>query len=322
MKWLLLASAGVALTGCSSNSGSDIVSEQFIHKYGFNVSENEWKERAEEGRVVTQMKNGVKIVRSFENGELHGLTTYTFPNSELIERLLTFDQGTLLKEVVQDPRGIPVSEEIYEFDDRKILTYWDEKGAPLSIEEYDGENLQEGKYYTPEHDLEAHVDAGFGERVKRDRTGLLLSRDTVENGNAVKRTTFHPNGRVHTVSRYSDYQLHGEQLKFTASGLPMMTVEWDHGVLDGVKTVYRNGNKLADIPYIHGQKHGIERHYDDLGRLTAEILWKNDKKHGPSYFHSEESTDAEWFFKGQAVGAQKFETLEARDKIIAETSIQ
>jgi len=304
------------LACCQSNQGGDILSQQFVHKYGFNVSETEWDERSQDGQAIALLKNGIKVTRSFENGVLHGLTSYTFPNSAIIERLLTYDQGVLLKEVVQDERGVPMREELFEFDDRKILTYWDEKGAPLSIEEYDDELLKEGKYYTPDHELEAHVESGFGVRVKRDHTGSLLYRDKIENGVIVERTSFHPNREVHSISRYHDYQLHGEQLKFTASGKPLMILNWNHGVLDGLKTIYRNGTKIAEIPYINGQKHGIELHYDDLGNLTAEIAWKCDKKHGKSQFHTEESTEIEWFYQGQSVANEtKFETLEQRQFI-------
>ncbi len=259
------------------------------------------------------MQNGIKTTRSFEQGKLHGPTTYTFPNSDVVEKLFVYDQGTLLKQLVNDSNGMPVRQEMYEFDNRTIVTLWDEKGVPLSIEEYDDELLMDGKYYTAEHQLEACVEGGFGQRVKRDRAGLLLSKDQIQNGLMATRTTYHPNGQMHTVSNYHDYQLHGEQLKYTVSGRPLMTLHWDHGVLDGFKTVYRNGLKVATIPYVKGQKEGIETHYDDLGNLTAEIEWKLDKKHGCTKLYSEELTEKEWFFKGQSVQAERFETLNQRD---------
>jgi antitoxin component YwqK of YwqJK toxin-antitoxin module len=311
--------AGALLTGCSSNkANNDVVSQQFVHKYGFDVSEQEWEERAQDGQVIAMLKNGVKATRSYENGQLHGTTTFTFPHSSVVEKLLVYDQGTLLKEVLHDASGIPLREEVYEFDDRTIITQWDEKGAPLSIEEYVNESLLDGKYYTTEHEIEGQVENGFGLRVKRDRTGLLLCRDRIEKGSIAQRTSFHPNGQVQSISNYEDYQLHGEQIKNTPSGKPLMVVQWNHGVLDGVKTIYRNGIKIAEVPYVNGLRHGTELHYDDFGTLTAEIQWKNDKKHGVSLFHSEEMTENEWFYKGQAVSAEKFNMLDHREKLVAE----
>lgn len=315
----ILIGSSVLFTACQSNSSSDqVVSQTFVHKYGFETSEQDWTQREQDGQVVSVLKNGVKVTRSYENGVLHGLTTYTFPHSSIVEKSLLYDQGTLLKEQLNDAAGMPIREEVYEFDNRTVITLWDEKGVPLSIEEYDGETLLEGKYYSPDHELKATVVNGSGERVKRDRTGLLISIDQIKNGVMACRTTYHPNGEVHTISHYDNYQLHGTQHKFTASGKPLMELNWNHGVLDGSKIIYRNGVKVAVIPYVKGQKEGIEYHYDDLGELTAEIEWRDDKKHGTSKLYSEEATDTEWFFKGQSVSADKFKILENRDRIATE----
>lgn len=319
MKRFLLLSAVAVFTSCqNNNSGDQIVSQKYVHKYGFETTAEDWESREKDGQVVAILKNGIKVTRSYAGGKLHGPTTYTFPHSAIVEKLLVYDDGTLLKESLNDPAGMPIREEVYEFDNRTIITLWDEKGVPLSVEEYDDEILMEGKYYTPEHELEAQVVEGFGERIKRDRGGLLISRDAIQNGSIAARTTFHPNGNVHTVSHYHDYQLHGEQRKFTASGRPLMELTWNHGVLDGHKTIYRNGSKIAEIPYIKGQKHGVELHFDDLGNLTAEIEWRNDKKHGPTKIHTEEETSTDWYFEGKSVSADRFQSLETRDHFIAE----
>lgn len=305
------------ITSCQTSTSLDqVVSQTFVHKYGFETSEEEWEAREQDGQVVSMLKNGVKITRTYENGQLHGPTTYTFPHSAVVEKVFVYDQGSLLKERLNDPAGMPIREEVYEFDNRNVITLWDEKGVPLSIEEYDNALLMEGKYYTPEHELEGVVTDGYGERMKRDRSGLLVSRDEIQNGVMASRTIFHPNGRVHTVSHYENYQLHGQQSKFTSAGKPLMELNWNRGVLDGEKVVYRNGYKIAVTPYVLGQKHGTEIHYDDLGNLTAEIEWNRDKKHGATKIHSEDYTDTEWFFKGQSVNAEKFKSLENRENIV------
>lgn len=309
------------LASCSSNDSShSVVSQQFVHKYGFDLSEKEWEEREKEGQIVCVLKNGVQVTRSYENGQLHGSTLYTFPHSTIVEKLQMYDQGTLLKEVLHDVAGVPMREDAYEFDDRTVITLWDEKGAPISIEEYDQDLLLEAKYYTPDHELEGQVTNGFGTRIKRERGGLLISRDSIESGLLCSRTNYHPNGQIHSISQYVDDQLHGHQQKFTSTGKLLMEIDWNRGIMDGMKIVYRNGIKVAEIPYINGQKQGIETHYDDLGNLTAEILWKNDKKHGCSKFFTDETIEEEWFYKGQTVDREKFDLSVQREQIIAELS--
>jgi antitoxin component YwqK of YwqJK toxin-antitoxin module len=323
IRYSLVGAAALIIASCQNHTTFDqVVSQKYVHKYGFDVSEQEWEERAQDGQEISMLKNGVKVTRSYQNGQLSGPTTHTFPHSSTVEKLLVYDQGTLLKETVYDLSGMPIREDLYEFDDRNIITLWDEKGVPLSIEEYNNDLLMEGKYYTAEHILEAQVEAGFGERIKRDRTGLLLSKDRMEDGHIAERTTYHPTGEMHAISRYDDYQLHGEQLKFTSTGKPLMKLNWQRGILNGPKVVYRNGLKVAEIPYVNGQKNGIEKHYDDLDNLTAEIEWKNDKKHGSCKFYTDETTDTEWYYKGQTVNADKFQMLENREKLVAELSIE
>ena len=318
----LVVSSGLILASCQNRTALDqIVSQKYVHKYGFEVSPTEWAERSQDGSLVEELKNGVKITRSYENGALHGPTTYSFPNTLVVEKLLTYDQGTLLKETLFDAAGMPMREDLYEFDERNIITLWSDRGIPLSIEEYENEVLIEGKYYTPDHELEAKVENGYGYRVKRTRDGLLISKDQMKNGLIAERTTFHPNGDIHTVSHYHDYQLHGSQMKYTSSGRPLMELSWNHGILDGQKVIYRNGIRVAEIPYVNGAKHGTEYHYDDLGTLISETLWRNDKKHGCCKSYTEDSMDAEWFHNGMLVDAQKFVLLEQREQLVAELSL-
>jgi antitoxin component YwqK of YwqJK toxin-antitoxin module len=318
---LSLLAASLLLTGCLSNNSADgIVSQKFVHKYGFDVSQAEWDAREKEGQIVTVLKSGEKITNSYENGILHGLTTQTFPNSPVVEKLMNYNQGVLLKEVVHDQAGIPIAEDMYEFDNRKISTIWDEKGIPLSVEEYDNDLLVEGKYFTSNHELEGQVEAGFGERYVRDRSGLLVSRDLIENGVVSARTNYHANGQIHSISHYQDYQLHGEQRKFASNGQPLMDLNWNHGVLDGIKVVYRNGHKVSEIPYISGHRHGLEYHYDEAGMITANIEWKNDKKHGCSRFLNSNTSENEWYYRGAIVSQEKFEMLNGREELIADLS--
>jgi antitoxin component YwqK of YwqJK toxin-antitoxin module len=302
--------------------GNTILSQKFIHKYGFDISEQEWTNRDQEGQIVTALKNGVKIVTSYENGILHGPTTHTFPNSSIVQHLAVYDQGTLIKEILHDAKGVPISENAFEFDNRKILTLWDEKGAPISIEEFDGDLLVEGTFFTPEHELESVVESGFGERFRRDRTGLLLARELIENGIVSRHTAYHQNGHIHSISNYHDYQLHGEQKKFTSQGKPLMDLQWDHGVLEGTKIVYRDGIKIAEIPYNYGQKHGTEIHFDDSSSKTAEIEWKNDKKHGCSRFFVNNTEELQWFHNGAVVSQEKFEILADRASLVAELTVE
>src|SRR3990167_7900505 len=96
MKYAFLYLAACALmTSCQTNSSIDqVVSQTFVHKYGFETSEEEWEAREQDGQVVSMLKNGVKVTRTYENGQLHGQTTYSFPHSAVLEKIFVYDQGT------------------------------------------------------------------------------------------------------------------------------------------------------------------------------------------------------------------------------------
>lgn len=319
IRFLLLLSALILAASCQKNQSDDeLVCETFVHKYGFETSKKDWEERERDGKVVSKLKSGVSISTSYENGQLHGPSTKTFPHSAIIENETIYDHGEMLREKTFDTSGVPIQEKAYEYDDRIVVSSWDESGVPISIEEYENDLLMEGKYYTPEHELEASVAQGFGDRTKRDRKGLLLASESIENGRVARRTTFHPNGNTHTITHYKEGKLHGLESKFTSFGQPLMELNWNMGILDGPKIVYRNGYQVAVIPYINGKKEGVEIHYDDLGNLTAEIPWKSNKKHGVSKLFSEESTESEWFFRGKKVPEERFRVLFEREQIVSD----
>lgn len=321
--WLIIAASSALFYSCCSTCNQDqntVVSQKFIHKYGFDLSPEEWSERAGEGKIVTVLENGIKATEAYENGELHGTSTYTFPHSDVVEKICVYDQGVLLKEVLHDRRGIPMQEEAYEFDNRKIITLWDQNGAPLSVEEYDGDLLIEGTYYNSVGEIESVLQEGKGMRIKRDRSGKLILKDQFENGSLVRRNTFHPNEQIETICQYDGYVLNGEQVIFTPTGKLHMKANWDHGQLNGLKTAYREGSVISETPYLAGKKHGIERRYDEDGNLVSETSFSEDEKHGPTVVYNGKDIKNEWYFKGKGVSAQRFSMLENRSRMLAELS--
>ena len=312
------------LNSCSNKQSEEkVVSQKFVHKYGFDVSEQEWAEREKDGQIITTLHNGVTIVNTYKNGELHGDTTFSFPSSDIVRELHVYDEGVLLKKVVYEENSMPLREDVYEFDDRKIITLWNSKGLPLSIEVYERNALMSGKYFNERNEVEAAVSDGKGVRVKKDRSNILVCKDRIENGQVIERTKYYPNGKVQSVSNFLDYKLHGEQKTFTPSGKPALKMQWNHGVLDGIKVVYRNNVIHKEIPYIKGEKHGVERHFhSESGALAAEIHWVNDRKHGSARFFDEDHAKVAWYYHGKAVSLKQFEILEFREEMLAELQDQ
>ena len=318
--YLLLSVSSILLFfSCQKKDDSqEIVSQRFVHKYGLDLSEEEWEKREKDGQVITVLDNGVTVTNTYSNGILNENTTFTYPDSDIIEQLLVYDEGTLIKKVHYDEVSIPVLEEVFDLDNRKTITRWNKEGVPLSVEEYENDVLVKGEYFDKTNECETTVNEGTGYRTRRDRDNILLSKDTFQNGELVHRTTFHSNGTIQSENPYKSYLLHGKQITYSESGKPLMEALWKEGQLDGMKYLYSNGQKTTEIPFVSGKKHGVERHFDTNSNLVAEIQWNNDVRHGSSRYYGEEDTKIDWFYRGQNVSLKKFQMMEFREKLMAE----
>lgn len=306
------------LASCQDkNNENPVVSQRYIHKFGYAVSQEEWESRNYPGQVVSTLRDGVTVSTTYEHGILHGPCTYTYPHSQTVETYYLYNNGNLAKEIKYSRQGMPLREEIRLSPSRYSLTTWYANGSPLSIEEYASEELVEGQYFNANNETEARVDKGNGKRVVRDVNGVLVSRDVIEKGFLIQRDSFYPNGGPESVSYYTHSQLHGERRTFSQNGEPVSIEEWVNGRLHGLSTHFTNGIKSSEISYLDGQKNGVERHYLDGEIISQEIAWENDKRHGPSVYYVDGHTRTEWYYDGAMVPQRRFEELDRLDEMIS-----
>jgi len=303
---------------CQNDSDSNVVSQHYVHKYGFDMSKNEWQSRTKEGSVVTVLDSGVTLTNNYNNNVLHGLTTYSYPNSSILEKVYEYDNGILIKETHLDETGIPYREKTYEPDNKVLITLWDRQGVPISQEQYENNALVNGKYFKPNNELEATIEDSSGTRIKRDRNGEVLYKDIIKNGKLKARNTYHSNGQIKSKMTFKNYQLHGEQINYSDKGDVILKQTFNNGHLDGIKTVYKNNNLISEIPYVNGIKHGLERHFKQNGSVLAQVHWENDKKHGSERIFHDNDTHIKWYFKGKPVSLKKFEEFSYREKLVAD----
>src|SRR6267154_4884075 len=84
---------GILTFGChnSNRENEEVISKRYIHKYGYDVSKEEWESTGYPGQVITSLRNGVTITASYEDNFLHGPTTHTYPYSQTMESLSTYE---------------------------------------------------------------------------------------------------------------------------------------------------------------------------------------------------------------------------------------
>jgi antitoxin component YwqK of YwqJK toxin-antitoxin module len=314
----LLGFTSLALCGCNNNKQDEsVISQRYIHKYGYAVSQEEWETKNYPGQVITNLSSGVTITSTIENGIKHGPTTHTYPHSQTIEYYSLYNQGNKVKEVSYDSAGVPIEEWIQLSPTRQSITMWYREGSPMLVEEFVGDELLDGQYFTLSNELESRIERGAGLRTRRDRQGVLLAKETIQEGYATKKEVFYPSGAPESIALYFQETLHGEKHTFTQNGEPLAIEEWINGKLHGKATYFKNGNRYVEIPYLYGSKHGIERHFIDGDIVSQEVPWENGRKHGESVFYAEGKPESQWYYLGEAVSRRKFNELNKLDEIIS-----
>ena len=316
----LVGIALIGLCGCQHSSKTkknDIVSQRYIHKYGYDVSKDEWKNNLYPGQVVTTLKNGVTVISSYEDGVLHGPTSFTYAHSQTLESLQVFERGHLVKKTSFDIKGVPNKEEVFLSPGHVKTKLWYKTGTPMCMEETLENKLIDGEYYTLQNDLETKVEAGEGTKTIRSEEGLLLSKESFNQGICVAKETFFSNGSPESITFFKDGLIHGEKRVFGLSGDPISVENYAYGKLHGLSSYFQNGYKYLESPYKTGKKEGVERQYIDGESLVEETEYHAGLKHGSSTFYSDGISKTEWYYNNEYVSRGKFEDLSDREKMIS-----
>ena len=309
----------LCLSSCrNNNNDNNIVSERYTHKYGYAVSKDEFEKRKYPGQVVTVLKSGVTVTSTYEDGLLHGPSTHTHPHSTTVESYYLYNQGNLVKQIFYDVQGMPIREELQLSPTRFAATKWYCDGTPMSTEEFAGAELVEGQYFTRQNDVESRVEKGRGNKIIRDLQGVLQAREEIDQGYVVKRDTFYASGAPESSVAYIRGIIHGEKKSFSENGEPIAVKEYVNGKLHGKTTFYKNGAKAVEVHYLDGLRNGLEIHYIDGTIVSQEILWENDKKHGPSKYYVDGVAQVEYFYDGDKVSEHKWIELSQLDQMIGQ----
>ncbi len=313
----ILATAALVTSACQKDKNDDqVVSQVYIHKYGYAVSEKEWEEKNYPGQVISTLRDGSTVTATYEDGELNGPCSFTYPNSQTIEKYVFYQEGQPVKEILYDMAGMPIQETLQLTENTSSLTTWYADGVPRSTEEYSKDKLVDGQYFTTDNELETRVEEGTGLRILRDATGVLTCKDIIEAGLLAKRESFYPNGSPESIATYEEGQLNGERKTFTVTGEPLALEEWIKGNLHGVSTYYKNGIKELEISYLFGKKNGWENHFLDGESISRQIAWDNDVKHGPEIFTVPDGKKIVWHYNGKEVSRNRYEEMTRLDDMI------
>lgn len=300
--------------GCNSGYREDVVCETYVHRYGVELPPEEWSERGQHGQVVSTLKDGVTVSRTYDSGVLHGETTHTFPHRDTIQKREIYDQGILTQEFLCHSNGLPYKQTIHTAPARQSTIVWYDSGAPQCKEEYENGMLVQGEYFTLNNSQETFVTNQNGTRICRDPYGELEHVDEIKNGQIQVRTTYHPNGTPSAITPYINGQPEGQKRLFLPDGQPKAIETWVKGQQHGATTLFENGEKCGELPYVYGKIHGTEYRYRDDGKvIVSETSWMQGRKHGPSYAYVGDVKKTDWYYKGRLVNKQTYDALRSQE---------
>lgn len=306
----------MTLMSCSDSEKKQIISQRYVHKYGYDVSKEEWKAEVYPGHVLTTLRDGKTITEPYEDGLLHGSKTETYPHSQTIQTLEQYERGNLVKRVSYNIRGVPQKEEVYKAENHVLVTTWYPNGTPKSNEEFRDDILISGQYLNTSNETDSRIENGTGERTVRNQSGDVLAKEVFNNYLLTYVETYYPNNTPHTTTSYENNLLHGEKKEFAMTGEPLSVEYYYKGLKHGLATYYQNGYKYSEVPYVHGLKNGVERHYIDGDIIVEETEYHDGIKQGSSVLYCDGSAKTTWYFENQIVSRAKYEQLMDRHEFI------
>ncbi|WP_213318710.1 toxin-antitoxin system YwqK family antitoxin [Chlamydiifrater volucris] len=318
MRLLLVLLLGLSFSSPSALGASKdslIMKETYRNNYGIIVSKQEWVRRGRDGTVTKVLKDGSVIHEVYSSGAYHGEVTVTFPHSETVAQIKTYDMGRLLSIKTFFVNGLPAREEVFKEDGSHVTSLWSEGNeadtitTPYFIETVSGGKIVEGFYSSKNGKYTSSISQGTGIRSSFSNDNALLTEEVFRDGELIKCITFYSNRDPESIVHYVNGCPHGLRLTYLIGGIPNTIEEWRYGYQDGMTTVFKNGCKVAEISYVKGCKEGLELRYNESEAIAEEVSWKNNNLHGVRKIYAGDVSKKEWYHHGKVVTKAKFERL-------------
>jgi len=314
---LTIVAASALLSSCGTNSSkSEVVSLRCVHKYGYDISPEDWEAQKPPGKILTTFRSGKTISEAYEDNLKHGERTVTFEHSQTVQLKEIYRKGILTKQTTYSIRGVPEQEIVYKSPTHQMITTWYAKGTPKSSEEFRDGTLINGQYFSLGNETDSIITNGNGERTIRNTSGDIISKDVYKEYAIAYTETYHPNNTPHVITSYQNGKKHGEVKTFALSGEPIAIENYSHGVKDGICSYYQNGYMYQQTTYNHGKKHGVEKFYIDGDTLAEETEYNNGCKYGPSVVFCDGTAKTTWYFNDEKVSKATFDQYDQRDMMI------
>ncbi len=139
------------------------------------------------------------------------------------------------------------------------------------------------------YELTAISGSSVSEAIKKNTSNAVAERGYVANGkkNGVW-MTYHEDGKIKTLSGYSDGLLNGPHLEFNNRGQIEKQMSYQAGQYHGVNASYKFGRPTKESTYKNGKLDGPHKEYNQKGDLQKYVDFKDGKQHGKLRYYDDE----------------------------------
>lgn len=313
IKAMLLGVFPFMLSSCRSPSMVEqSVAEQYFHRYGFEMSKEEFCAKGSSGKVVSHLRDGRVETSEFIEGRLEGVKSISYPYSDIIEKSYEYRDGQLLAEINHYKNGAPKERRDFDASTTKVLA-WYPNGSPQAKESWEGQELKEATYYDDRHEVLAQVVDGNGNRLEFDLYGRICTKEQYQDGWVTYRETYYPNGALKSNVSYKANMPEGLANYYDLQGKILRKENWKDGHLHGEVIEFEDERPVIVHSYVYGRKDGIESRYRG-DELVETWEWRDGKRHGDHHIYVDGVlVRTEYFYEDVMVSKHVFNQRKLED---------
>ncbi len=234
---------------------------------------------------------------TYLKGVLHGISNYYYSNGQL-KKTIPYINNEISGEVLEYKENGDLYSKSYFKNNLKhgpSLTYW-ELNNICSIEDYENDVLQNGKYFKNNRIIIASIKHGDGQKAIFDEEKLIKLIEFKNGMLDGKVQEFSTNGELEKEYFIKNNMKQGEEIIYylknelqnnfiKGKNNPKISFTWDNNLIHGaVKTWYKSGQLESQKEFSNNKKNGMNCAWYESGDLMFIEEYENDILTKGSYY--------------------------------------
>ncbi len=241
----------------------------------------------------------------YEKGSLEGTAVYYFPNGT-IQKKISYAHNELHGNWVEfSLKGTLIQQSSFSKGKKEgiSLGFWNNE-TPCFFEEYEGDLLKRGEYFSSSSQRMGGVEKSKGQRVLFQKDGSFEIIDYVGGLPEGEIKSYNAKELLSHLYHVKNEQKEGEELFFWPSSfakpIPKLSLFWEEGMIHGtIKSWYENGSLESQKEFRRNKKNGPSSYWYPNGSLMMIEEYEEDLLQEGKYFKPHQSSCVSTVSKGE-----------------------